>query len=186
MNDQITRWREEHVRYGTLLVAIERQLDRFHEGERPDYSLLLEAMRYMNRYPDRCHHPQEDVAFEKIAAYEPRHARAVSDLVKEHAQILRAGEELVALLEKTLDDAILTRDQVEKPGRAYIRLLRDHMRREEQFFGRAAQLLDEKDWADIARVVKAAPDPLVTAGVDESFSNLRRLLKWPARNTTSA
>ncbi|HUL96338.1 MAG TPA: hemerythrin domain-containing protein [Usitatibacter sp.] len=176
MTDPTARWREEHARFAALLAAIERQLDRFHEGERPDYALLLEAMRYMNRYPDRCHHPQEDVAFEKIAAYEPKHASAVAELVNEHAQIQRAGEELVELLEETLDDAILTRQKVETPGRAYVRLLRDHMRREEQFFERAAQLLRPEDWAEIERAVPLEPDPLVATRPEERFTNLRIVL----------
>ena len=144
MTDNVTRWREEHSRFAVLLAAVERQLDRFHEGERPDYSLVLEAMRYMNGYPDRCHHPREDIAFETIAAREPRHANAVANLVKEHSEIRLAGEELVGLLEDVLDDAILSRQKVETPGRAYIRLLHDHMRREEEFFGRTAALLNEE------------------------------------------
>ena len=180
MADNIARWRDEHFRFATLLGVVERQLDRFHSGEQPDYALALDVMRYMNGYPDRCHHPQEDVAFERVAAREPAHAGAIAALLEEHEEIDRSGERLVQLFEEVLDDAVLSREQVEQPGRAYIRLLRDHMRREEEFFERAASVLDASDWAAIERAVPLESDPLVAAEGNEDFASLRALVSRAA------
>lgn len=160
MKDRVTRWRAEHVRFNRLLDLVENQLDRFHLGMRPDYTRILEAMRYMRQYADTFHHPREDLAFARLAERDPRSRREIEALIGEHDEITRSGEELVLLLEEVLDGAIIERAQVEKPGRQYVRLIRDHIRREERFFPAVSRALRARDWEAIEREIPERPDPL--------------------------
>lgn len=170
----VARWREEHQRFGRLLDLIERQLDRFHYGERPDYGLVLDGMRYMTRYVDACHHPREDLAFDKLAEKQPRSRRMVKELIDEHERIVRDGERLVMLLDEVLDDAFIAREQVEQPGRDYIRGFRAHMRREERLFPWVASTLNARDWAEVDNAVPEIPDPLLTPAAQDLFEALRQ------------
>ena len=151
MASPIATWREEHVRFAKLLDTLEAELDRFHRAEHPDYGLMLDVMRYMRTYPATQHHPREDLAFNKVAERDPRAARMVTDLVKEHDIIDEDGEHLVEMLEGCLDEAILSRDHVEEPGRDFIRRLRTHMQSEEVLFPFVTRWLDDADWKAIDR-----------------------------------
>ena len=71
MPESLNQWHAEHVNFSQLLALFERELARFHEGERPDYELMLDIVDYLRYYPDRFHHAREDVAFERLAARDP-------------------------------------------------------------------------------------------------------------------
>lgn len=179
MTNPIARWREEHVRFAKLLDLLEANLDRFHVGERPDYGLMLDVMRYMRHYPDNTHHPREDLAFARVAEREPRSHRMVADLVAEHKEIEESGEKLVEMLEGVLDEAILTREAVEEPGRRYIERLRAHMHSEEVLFPFVAMWLGADDWERIDRQIPPCADPLLSPGGHESYEALSRLVNHP-------
>ena len=176
MSNPIAAWREEHLRFAKLLDTLEAQLDRFHRAERPDYQLMLDVMRYMRHYPDTSHHPREDLAFAKVAEREPRSTRMVADLLKEHAEIEESGEKLVEMLEGVLDEAILSRDAVEAPGREYIKRLRAHMHSEEVLFPFVQMWLGAEDWAAIDRKVPPSVDPLLEPHGHEAYESLSRLV----------
>jgi hemerythrin-like domain-containing protein len=160
MKDHVSTWRQEHVRFNRLLDLVESQLDRFHLGIRPDYTRILEAMRYMRQYADTIHHPREDLAFARLAKRDPRCRLEIEALIGEHDEITHSGEELVLLLDEVLDGAFVERAQVEKPGREYLRLVREHIRREERFFPAVNLALSARDWEDIDREIPEQPDPL--------------------------
>jgi hemerythrin-like domain-containing protein len=183
MASPVARWRNEHVRFAWLLDELERHLDRFHVGARPDYAMMLEVMRYMTRYADACHHPREDLAFLIAAKRESRVCRTVQELLDEHAAITQSGDDLVRLLEAVLGDALLARRDVEEPGRAYVRALRTHMRREESLFPAVGRLLAAGDWAAIDRATPQIPDPLILAVAGDGFDGLRRRFR-PRSNPT--
>lgn len=182
MANPIARWREEHLRFAKLLDTLEAQLDRFHRAEHPDYALMLEVMRYMRGYPDKQHHPREDIAFAKVGDRDSRAEAIARELVAEHSVIEESGDSLVTLLEGCLDEAILTRESVEKPGRDYIRRLRAHMQSEETLFPYVARHLRETDWEDIDRAIPPIPDPLIEPRGHEQFRSLQRLVSSSKSN----
>lgn len=54
-----------------LLAQLQRELDVFHGGERPNYDLILDIIRRLREAGDRGHHRREDAAFARLAAREP-------------------------------------------------------------------------------------------------------------------
>jgi hemerythrin-like domain-containing protein len=176
MTNPIACWREEHARFAKLLDTLEAQLDRFHCAERPDYQLMLDVMRYMRHYPDKTHHPREDLAFVKVAEREPRSGRMVSELLDDHKVIEESGEKLVEMLEGVLDEAILARDAVEAPGRDYIKRLRGHMHSEEVLFPFVQMWLGAEDWAEIDSKIPSVVDPLLEPHGHEAYETLSRLV----------
>lgn len=183
MATPIARWRNEHVRFGRLLDLLEAELNRFHVGMRPDYAVMLDVMRYMTSYADASHHPREDMAFLMAAERDVRVRRSVQDLVDEHVDITKSGDDLVELLEAVLEDALIARREVEEPGRDYLRALRAHMRREERLFPAVTRTLAAADWAAIERAIPEKPDPLAIADASDGFAGLRQRFQ-PSRPAT--
>ena len=63
MNRHIRKWQAEHANYRRLLDLLRSETERFTAGGQPDYELMSDVVHYMTQYPDRFHHPREDVAF---------------------------------------------------------------------------------------------------------------------------
>jgi hemerythrin-like domain-containing protein len=93
MANEIMRLREEHVHFRKLLDLLEKQLNFFHVGETPDYSLLTDVLHYMINYPDRFHHPTEDVIFARYVTYYRSHMdKEESDLFIVAETLLRDAD----------------------------------------------------------------------------------------------
>lgn len=163
--------REEHRNIARLLDALERQVDIFAQAGAPDYEVIRGIADYLLDYPDRCHHPKEDVVFAQLRAAHPEAASAIGDLLREHRdlheQALRFQGTVSALL------ADIARDVIVDAARRFIEIERRHMQREEaQFLPLAEKVLTPVDWARIEGALSPGPDPLFGGKVEAQFRKL--------------
>jgi hemerythrin-like domain-containing protein len=182
MSDSIALWHSEHANFAALLDLLEGQLDVFHQGEHPDYEMMLDIMFYMTHYPDVSHHPREDLALARIGELDVGSRTIVDDLTEQHARLKAFGDALARALENVVNGSIASRDQVETPGRAYIAEFRSHMEKEErEILPLATKLLSEWDWAAIGAAVRHIEDPLFGPKVEERYASLRVQIAREAR-----
>lgn len=175
MLDFIAHWHREHVNFAKLLYLLEEQLDFFRAANHPDYERMTDIVYYMTSYPDRFHHPREDVAFQIVAAKDSRAREYVTDLIQQHQVIAESGQQLLTRLAGVVGGAVMLRDDVERPGRIYIDHMRQHMSQEEdKIFPLAAKLLGDEDWAAVEAAIPAQEDPLFGPAVEERYKALHR------------
>lgn len=175
MTDTLAVWRTEHLNFAKLLDILEEQLQHLHTGDEPNYELMLDIMFYMTHYSDLLHHPREDLAFAKIKERDASAGPLVDELARQHALIKECGEELVTDLDGIVNGSILSRQQVEMPGRSYIANFRGHMQREEtEILPLAAKLLRDKDWIRIETAIQHLKDPVFGSGAELRYAALRR------------
>src|SRR5690349_3542518 len=113
MNDPVTLWHREHMRFAQLLDFVEKEMREFHYGGQPDYELMRDAVHYLQHYATRFHHPREDVAFQRMVERYPDKGLAIARLLQEHRVIDVAGAELLEHLDSILEDTIVPREKVE-------------------------------------------------------------------------
>ena len=109
MADPIADWQAEHLNFGRLFALLQKQIDVFHAGKRPNYELMLDIVSYLRDYSDQFHHPREEVAFKLLAKHCPDLAQALDRLTQEHRVIAHAGEALRLLLQAIISGAIIPR-----------------------------------------------------------------------------
>ena len=80
----IERLSQEHRNIEKLLAILERELEVFDRGDRPDYEVIRAVISYFEVYPEVYHHPQEDLVFAKLRTRDPVAAAKVGDLAREH------------------------------------------------------------------------------------------------------
>ena len=178
---RISRWLEDHANFARLLDLLEGELESFHWAAKPDYRLMLDVMAYMTEYPDKFHHPAEELAFAKALRRDPRLAGQIEALKAEHVTLRQSGEALLEQLEAVLNEAIIARSEVEASGLKYIRSLRRHMRREEvEVFPAVGRVLRAADWAQIDDAMEHRPDPLFGPTVKARFRTLSRQITLEA------
>ncbi len=101
----IERLSQEHRNIEKLLAVLERELEVFDRGDRPDYEVIRAVISYFELYPEVYHHPQEDVVFAKLKTRDPAAAAKVGDLAREHQKGAERLRRVAHAVENVLADA---------------------------------------------------------------------------------
>ena len=177
MSNVIAALERDHANIAKLLDILESEILAIEVGKTPDYPLLQDIMRYMTQYPDRFHHPKEDLIFVQLLKREPGVRDDVEDLLEEHISIALAGQEFDRLLRTSAVDSVEVREQLGASGFAYIRALREHMLKEERkLFALAKAIFTKEDWQVIDEAVKAIDDPLFDEMTADDYQRLYWLI----------
>ena len=170
----LERWHADHCNFSRVLDVVERQVDAFRAGGQPDFELLRSIVHYLRRFPDRFHHPREDIAFARLIERAPQLQLEIARRMQEHVVIAAAGEELLGYLDQIIAGAMIEKAELEKAAATYVVYYRYHLYMEErQVLPRAAELLTATDWAAVV-AVPIEPDPLFGPNSDPRYSELRR------------
>jgi hemerythrin-like domain-containing protein len=102
----------EHRNMEKLLRVLERELGIFERGDRPDYDVLLGIIDYFKDYPDSCHHPKEDLIFQKLKVRDPDKVASFGDLEAEHREGARRLSDVATAVHRVLNDEDLVRHAV--------------------------------------------------------------------------
>lgn len=166
---------DEHRYQLRLLALLEKQVGRLNVKQSPDYEVMHGVMRYMTRFPDRFHHPKEDLVFDKVVLRDRSAKAQVDQLLEAHAQIIAQGTELLALIDRCrAEPEKADTNALRKSAHAYIGGLRRHMDIEMlRIFPRAQQVLRDEDWADVDARMKPILDPVFGSDVAPEFQTLR-------------
>jgi hemerythrin-like domain-containing protein len=178
MADLLRDLREDHLNMSIMLDLLSQQVGHIRDGERPDYELIHDIMRYMTTYSDAVHHPKEDVLYARMRAKKPDLSEGLDRVGPEHRDIAEAGEALRNDVEAVACGAAVTRERLVEDTNNYVRTLRKHMAwEEEDLFRRAKELIEgEKDmFIDISNFDQL--DPVFGPQREHSFENLLRNIK---------
>jgi len=172
--------RKEHSNMQRLLALLEHQIKLVEQAEQPDYELIKSIADYFGDFPDSCHHPKEDLIYDKLRERNPQAAQAMGDLEHEHGAVATRLTELSHAIDNVLLDIEVSRGQLVEVGRRFIEDERKHMMMEERyFFPVALDSLDDEDWSEIDSRLNKRADPLFDSIVEEKFRTLRQeLLEW--------
>ncbi|HSD44322.1 MAG TPA: hemerythrin domain-containing protein [Burkholderiales bacterium] len=174
MNDPIAGWRAEHRNFSRLLELFDREVERFHSAERPDYELMLDVLTYLRHFPEHTHHPREDVAFKRLVRHDHAIQPVVNRLLQEHRVIAEIARQLQDLLEALQGDEFVARAEVEAACATFLVYYRHHIAGEEdRILPLAGRLLTPDDWKAVGAAVSSAPDPLFGSDVDARYRELR-------------
>jgi hemerythrin-like domain-containing protein len=99
----------EHRNIETLLTVLERELEIFDRGDRPDYEIIRAIISYFEVYPEVYHHPQEDLVFAKLKIRDPAAAAKVGDLAREGQKGAERLHRVAQAVESVLADRELLR-----------------------------------------------------------------------------
>ena len=83
MSATIDKLRIEHRGMAKLLSLLDREVQAFANSEPVDFELVQSIMEYNLQFPDMCHHPKEDVIFQRLCERDAEAAKAVGDLAQE-------------------------------------------------------------------------------------------------------
>jgi hemerythrin-like domain-containing protein len=178
-NHVLEQLHADHRHFGRLLELLRRELERLRQAEPADLVLLLDAVEYFEVYPDRIHHPREDVVLAAAAARDPELAGLARELREEHAALARLTLSLRQRIEDALRDAAVEREPLTEDLRRFIERQAAHMDTEEaRLFPRIADALGPDDWRTIEPALPEARDPMF-ADTEQRYRALRSRVLGP-------
>jgi len=170
----IERLSREHRNIEMLLAVLERELEIFDRGSRPDYEVIRAIISYFELYPEVYHHPQEDLVFAKLQFRDPTAAAKVGNLALEHQEGVERLRRVAQAVDSVLADREILRQNVDNVVRDFIEHQRRHIMMEDRYFFPAAlNALEPQDWTEIASALTNPEDPLFSEAAEETFDALR-------------
>jgi hemerythrin-like domain-containing protein len=170
----IDRLSQEHRNIEMLLAVLERELEIFDRGDRPDYEVIRAIISYFELYPEVYHHPQEDLVFAKLKIRDPAAAAKVGNLALEHQKGAERLRRVAQAVDSVLADREILRQNVDNIVRDFIEHERRHIMMEDRdFFPAALKSLEPQDWTEIASTLTNHEDPLFSEAAEETFGALR-------------
>lgn len=188
MPEVLEELRREHAGISGVLRVLERQLRAIEDAEHPDFDLLDAVVEYFSGFPQRCHHPKEDMVYAQLRRRDPVVASAIGDLDAEHRKLAAQLHDFAAGLAAMEGEAELPRATIVSLARDFIALQRQHIADEEtHFFPAAERALRSQDWMALAASVHRAPDPLFAGTYDQRFDRLRQdIIAWDQEDQAMA
>lgn len=178
---------EEHRNIDKLLLVLEHELEVFDRSEEPDYEIFQAVVEYFKDYPEICHHPKEDMVFEKLKMRDADLAARVGDVENEHEiETLRLNR-----LAQAIDDVLAGREMLRQTFHNVVQEFITHQRRhmdkeEHMLFPAAVQRLRPEDWAEIDARLSDRKDPLFNGSIETKFQALQRtILRWERETESS-
>jgi len=187
MTRMIELLRGEHRDIEQLLNVLEDELKVFDRRERPDYEVIQAIISYFQDYPDCCHHPKEDMIFDKLKARNPLAAKRIGDVEAEHRQETERLDRVARVVRNVLLDREIARQTFSDVMRDFIDHQRVHMAMEERtLFPAAANALRPEDWQEIESKWNDKTETLFNVAMEEKCHSLRdRILRWGRENNES-
>jgi len=177
--------RAEHGHMVTVMKLFTAQLAAIEAGELVDTHVVYEIMDYMVTWPDRFHHPREDLIYGRAAEVDPGALDDVDTLQRDHDHTARAGRALLRDIERwRLGE--LTGAVVVENGRAYIDHIYEHMNLEESLvFPRIEATLTLQDWRELAEddELRGISTSVFGPQVQREFRNMTRKLRRSLRSS---
>jgi len=174
MPDVMALLQIDHYRMARLLQLVERQAANIARRDPANYRLLESAFDYFSTYPDRCHHPKEDLIYHKLVSRHPEMAESVGDLIEDHEMLARLTRSAMRAVRLSRASGARANDELARQLNEFVNFYRHHMLLEDRdFFPAALRGLSRIDLEEIDFALFDAPDPLMDGESEAKFAELR-------------
>ncbi len=165
---------DEHKYVARLLPLLEAEAENLLAEKEVDLECVEDVMHYMVHFPDRYHHPKEDLIFDRMSGLDDSTAKTVAKLRKDHQAMAVQAKQV---LEKVEADRHKKSSSLEKKLgeelKQYVQAMREHMQLEESKVLRpAADSLGAADWEAIDREIEPIVDPIFGSRIKQRYVRL--------------
>lgn len=174
MNQLMKDLTRDHKGLCQLLELLQTKLTMIEQGLPPDYTLISDAINYIESYVRRYHHPKEDIIYHYIIEQQLDDKEHFIQSCQEHQQFEPITEKLKASLQSILLDVVVSKETFISHLNAFIDAERSHVQNEEKLiFPLIEKLLTQDDWQEILpNIPIQEDDPLFGKNVLSEYHDL--------------
>ena len=169
----------DHYHLQRLLNCLSHEIGcyDFDSKQVPDLDIILSALDYLRTYPDKWHHPSEDIIFNRLLNRKVKVSKLIKQLQIEHEKIILETKKINELFNSVADDCIVSADELLTGAKKFIELQKQHLNKENEFIYPLMNTeFSEKDWREIEKEIKLQDDPLFSNRSKKEFDQLYRYI----------
>ena len=144
---------EEHKNILKIADAIEKECDSLEKGKKVDDEFFKSVIDFIRNYADKFHHAkEEDILFKEFSLMAEKgevHCNPVEQMLFEHDE----GRKFIKGIEQGMSE--INRKKVIGNARNYIRLIREHIFKEDEIlYPMAEKILGKKQYVKMLKKFK--------------------------------
>jgi hemerythrin-like domain-containing protein len=165
--------RSDHVNFARLLNTLEHQVEIAEIGGAVSNALISMMFIYFREYPQKVHHPKEDLIYNALILHLPDMAANVFHIIREHEQLSEYLESVEQSFRAYNPDSPDSVQIFCYQARRFIAKEREHMALEEShLYPMAVHRLTSEQWSGIDRFMANERDPLFGDTVAAPYQKL--------------
>lgn len=172
---------DDHQHLQRLLYCLQKEVSYFEAGKKAkaELSLILNALDYFQLYPEKWHHPVEDVIFEIILAKDIPEAAQIEAIIAEHQQLEKMTQREKALFTAISHGSEVPTEELINVHREFVAMQAGHIERENhQIYPLIEKYMSDADWQTVEERMVTPKDPLFGEKIREDYQALyQRILE---------
>jgi hemerythrin-like domain-containing protein len=155
------------------LNLLEMQYLDMCRGKIPDFSLMRSIIVYIQEYPEKIHHPLEDMIF-SILIERVDDVEFVQELISEHTQLEDVTRKLRESIELLMNDMV-SKEELKQQLSDFITGQRRHIFYEEaDVYPLVQSVLTKEDWKKLQSAVSVLDEPMFGRHTRTDYERLYR------------
>ena len=165
---------DEHKYVSRLLPMLEDEAEKLSLHGNADYECMEDIMHYLVNYPDRYHHPKEDLIFERMSAVSSSTANTIARLQNDHEKMAVQAETILDRITSVRNPKSRKEQKsLAEEIKLYSSSLRKHMALEErEVLEPARDCLSDEDWKEIDLAIAPIIDPIFGDAISDRYVRL--------------
>lgn len=166
---------DDHHHFQRLLYCLQKEVSYYEAGRPADaeLSLILDAMDYIQLYPEKWHHPVEDVIFEILLNKDIEESPLIQEIVDEHQRLEKMTQREKSLFTAISHGSDIPTDEIINVHREFIAAQAGHIERENhQIYPLIEKYMTDADWQTVDERMATPSDPLFGESIREDYQSL--------------
>ncbi|MFI2811446.1 hemerythrin domain-containing protein [Microbulbifer sp. M83] len=168
---------QDHRNIQQVLDALEQLLAEMTREDRDPSTLdlIIDALDYIAIYPEKWHHPVEDVTCEILLAKPGVEPEPILRAREEHRRLARETRKMKELFYAVANDCAVERDHLYGAARQYLAAQRSHILMENHcVFPLMERYLEPEDWELVRAQLGDREDPVFGPAMRDQYDAVQR------------
>ena len=173
------RLNTDHYHMQQLLDCFNHEIDcyGFDSKRSADLDIILNTLDYIQTYPEKWHHPTEDIIYNKLLKKQIKESTLIEQLQHEHQEIYQTTENIKEMFDNVVEDCIISADKLLTYSRNYIQLQRQHLDKENEYiYPLMDTVFSEDEWHEIENEVKSQNESSFNTPSKKEYFHLYRYI----------
>lgn len=174
---------KDHIVLSRVLETLDNAVSHYDEEDSiyPSLPLILDALTYIQSYPEVFHHPLEELAFTYLQQHNLGDQQVITEIRQQHRELEQETAYLSQQFNAIVNDCVVPLDTLKPRFDAFIKAQMHHLHTENQKIFPTLKALPESAWWDIASGIAIHQDPLFNEEpTRQSFNSLAEYILAPS------
>lgn len=163
----------EHDHMRKTLNLLEMQFLGLCRDRMPDFSMMRSIIVYIQEYPEKVHHPLEDMIYSILVEREEK-VKLLHNLLTDHTDMEVITRKLRESLESYIKGSF-SKEELKHQLSTFLIKQRQHIYIEEvEIYPLARRILTKADWQKIKSVIPHIEDPVFAERIQKDYELLYR------------